>query len=267
MSVLTTLSNQAEEAYEALAPAYDLLTGSYEYDRWLTALERLALAHGLIGRRLLDVACGTGESFLPMLKRGYHVTGCDISGRMLDQAADKAPDVALYQADMRELPTLGKFDLITCLDDALNYLLEPEELEAALRGIAENLAPGGIALWDLNTLAQYQGQFAGDHIVVDEDTFIGWRRTGPRTTVRSGDAVEIAIDVFTHCGDDCWQRSSSCHRQRHWPRSTVEQLCRCAGVELLEVRGQQPGAVIRETLEESVHTKAIYVARGYRREG
>jgi hypothetical protein len=164
---------------------------------------------------------------------------------------------------MRELPSFGKFDLITCLDDALNYLLELEELEAALRGIAKNLAPGGLAVWDLNTLAQYQGQFAGDRIVADEDTFIGWRRPGPGRTVRSGDTVEVAIDVFTHSGDDCWHRSSSCHRQRHWPRSAVERLCRCAGLDLLAVRGQQPGAVICETLDELVHTKAIYVARGY----
>jgi SAM-dependent methyltransferase len=71
---------------------------------------------------VLDVACGTGKSFRPLLRRGYEVTGCDISPPMLEQAPAGAPGVRLVPADMRALPDLGAFDLVTCLDDALNYL-------------------------------------------------------------------------------------------------------------------------------------------------
>src|SRR5205085_1166001 len=177
------------------------------------------------------------------------VTGCDVSSRMLALARDKAPSALLYRADMRELPVFGQFDLITCLDDALNYLLEPDELEAAVSGIADNLAPGGIALWDLNTVAQYRGQFASDHIVVDESTFIGWRRASP-WAVESGAVVEIAIDVFAREAGECWHRSSSVHRQRHWPPPVIERVCRAAGLRLLEVRGQRPPAVIGGELDE-----------------
>ena len=160
-------STQAGEAYDALASGYDTLTRDYAYDRWLPALEQLAHDHGLAGHRVLDVACGTGESFLPLRARGYEVTGCDISAEMLGRARRKAPDVLLHHLDMRELPVLGSFDLVTCIDDGLNYLLEEHELEAALRGIARNLAPGAIAVWDLNTLAQYRGQHPG--VVIDEE--------------------------------------------------------------------------------------------------
>src|SRR4051812_48148758 len=91
----------AERAYDALAPAYDLLTGGYAYDRWLAALESLAVAHGLAGRRVLDVACGTGKSFLPLLERGYAVTACDVSAGMLALAGAKAAGRAdLRLADM-----------------------------------------------------------------------------------------------------------------------------------------------------------------------
>ncbi|MDP9292961.1 MAG: methyltransferase domain-containing protein [Actinomycetota bacterium] len=68
--------------YDSLAPVYDLLTAGYDHGRWLAALERLALEHGLAGRRLLDVACGTGSSFLPLLLAGYEVTACDVSPAM-----------------------------------------------------------------------------------------------------------------------------------------------------------------------------------------
>src|ERR1051326_1036254 len=60
----------ALEAYERLAPVYDLLTAGYDHPTWLDSLEALALGHGLEGRRLLDVACGPGKRFFPMVARG-----------------------------------------------------------------------------------------------------------------------------------------------------------------------------------------------------
>ncbi|MGH8165238.1 MAG: class I SAM-dependent DNA methyltransferase, partial [Rhodanobacteraceae bacterium] len=256
----TILSTEAQQAYQAVAPAYDVLTGGYAHERWLAGLEALAFEHGLVGHRLLDVACGTGASFLPMLTRRYAVTGCDISTAMLARARLKAPQARLHLADMRRLPILGEFDLVTCLDDALNYVLDEEELEATLCGFARNLAPGGIAIWDLNTLAQYRGQFARDQVIARDDVFIGWSAGSASSETHPGDLVEIRIDVFAPTVGENWHRSSSVHRQRHWPRSRVEALTHVAGLELVDIRGQHPGGVIGDQLDELAHTKAIYVA-------
>lgn len=249
----------AADVYDALAPAYDVLTGSYPHDRWLARLEQLAVQNGLTGRRVLDVACGTGASFLPLLARGYDVTACDISEAMLERARGKAPHAHIHRADMRQLGVLGAFDLITCLDDALNYLTDEDEFEAALRGFAQNLAPGGVAIWDLNTIVQYRGQFARDQVIARSDLFIGWSAQAAANAIDPGALVEIAIDVFALEGDH-WRRSTGIHRQRHWSRATVERLANQAGLDLLDVRGQHPGAVIDGALDELVHTKAIYLA-------
>jgi len=257
----TITLTEAGAAYDTLAPAYDLLTREYAYDRWLPALEQLARNQGLRGSRLLDVACGTGESFLPLRERGYEITACDISAAMLARARAKAPDVVLHELDMRELPALGSFDLITCIDDPLNYLLDEDELEATLRGFARNLAAGGVAVWDLNTLAQYQGQFARDHIVADEGMFVGWRGWASDPEGLRGAVIEIAIDVFAADAGGAWRRETSIHRQRHWTRETVGRLSQAVGLELVDVRGQRPGVVIEPDLDELIHTKAIYVAR------
>ena len=72
----------------------------------------------------LDLACGTGKSFLPFLRRGFDVTGCDSSSAMLAEAARKAPEAKLVHADLRDAARMvGRFDLVNCFDDSLNYLL------------------------------------------------------------------------------------------------------------------------------------------------
>ena len=60
----------AERAFDAMAPLYDDFTAHYEYEFWTEQLLAVLEREGLQGRRLLDVGCGTGTSFLPMLPRG-----------------------------------------------------------------------------------------------------------------------------------------------------------------------------------------------------
>src|SRR3954451_9294715 len=125
--------------YDALAPAYDLLTAGYDYDRWIGEILHWDREHGLRGTRALDGACGTGHNFVPLLEAGFDVVGCDESRGMLAIAATKVPAPrAVHCHDMRSLPVLGSFDLITCIDDALNHLLSESDVRRALASMARN---------------------------------------------------------------------------------------------------------------------------------
>ena len=84
-----TQTGDVASAYDAFAPFYDAFTADYNHDSWMADVERWALESGLTGRRVLDVACGTGASFVPMLRRGYDVTACDISPAMVTRAREK----------------------------------------------------------------------------------------------------------------------------------------------------------------------------------
>jgi SAM-dependent methyltransferase len=244
--------------YDALAPAYDTLTHDYDYDRWLAEIERIARSHGLSGKRVLDVACGTGKSFLPLLRAGYSVTGCDISPAMLDRAAGKAPGVSLHEADMRALPAFGEFDLATCLDDALNHLLTDAELVAALSGIRRNLAPGGVAVWDVNTLAAYGEMFAETHVIASADAFVVWEgKAGP---LAPGMRAEVVFHIFHKQSCGHWARSVSSQQQRHWQQPEIAGAAAAAGLRVVSVFGQRPGVVLDSELEESLHTKALFFA-------
>lgn len=252
----------AYRTYEAYAPVYDLFTAHHDYEGWLADLLQAAEKHGLTGRRLLDVACGTGKSFLPLLPRGWRVTGCDISPSMLKLAREKTGGaVRLEVADMRELPLFGEFDLVWCLDDAVNYLLDEEELERALAGMRANLAADGLLVFDVNALHAYRTFFAETEIVERGGHRLAWRgRTAP--DVAPGSICESTLEVAALDPQaEGAEVSTHSHRQRHFPKAEVLAALERAGLECLDVYGHGFDGVFKQPLDESVHTKAIYIAR------
>ncbi|MDX6622018.1 MAG: hypothetical protein QOK36_4404 [Gaiellales bacterium] len=250
-------------AYDAFAPFYNRFTQGYEYDRWLAGIEAIALSHGLAGIRLLDIGCGTGKSFVPMLHRGYEVTACDISPEMVERAREAmgGVDAGILVADMRDLPVLGRFDLVTGIDDALNYMLSDEELEMAFAGVARNLRPGGLFVFDLNTLGCYRQQFTTDMAAEVDGTFFCVRGLADQSRVEAGGLFGSMIEIFSREGDDCWRRSSSRHVQRHHPPELVERLLRRTGFELVDRRGLVTGAQMVPVGDEEVHMKLDFFAR------
>jgi SAM-dependent methyltransferase len=250
----------AAAAYDAFAPFYDRFTAHHDYELWTNGLLRLAYAHGLRGNRVLDAGCGTGKSFLPLLERGFEVTACDQSAAMLELAASKAGGaVELHCRDLRRLDSLGEFDLVTCLDDVANYLTHPRELGAALAGLARNLRPGGVLVFDANTLATYRGFFSETVVVEEPGLVMLWRGLAGRDFAPGG-LARAALDVFSEGPVEAgWSRTTIHHEQRHHPRSTVDRCVEAAGLHCLGVYGQDPAVNFDAELDELRHTKAVYL--------
>jgi len=251
----------ALNTYQAMAPVYDDFTAHYDYEGWLTDLLKILETNGLTGRRLLDVACGTGKSFLPMLPRGWEVTGCDLSPAMLALAQEKAGDSAeLSIADMRELPKLGEFDLVWALDDAINYLLGEEELEEAFRGMRDNLADTGLLLFDVNELHVYRTFYAETSVLEQGGKRFVWRGLA-RDDVAAGSVCESRLEVEDEGGARAAGYETVIHRQRHFPEAEVLAALERAGLECLEVYGHGLDGIPVQPLDTAQHTKAIYIAR------
>jgi SAM-dependent methyltransferase len=253
-------ADHARVAYDAFAPFYDEFTAHHDYADWCATIERLARAAGLRGTRLLDVACGTGKSFLPFLERGWSVTACDVSARMLERAAAKAAGRAtLAVHDMRRLPVLGAFDLVLCLDDAMNYLLGEDELRGSVAGLAANLAAGGVLAFDANTLRAYRSFFATTTVVRSPRRFLAWEgRADP--AFGPGEIAEAELTAFEHAGAG-WTRTGSAHRQRHHPEELIRAALAAAGLDAVQVYGMQLDGSVRPGLDELRNTKALYIAR------
>jgi len=251
----------ARDAYDAMAPHYDAFTAHHNYEASATDLERLALAAGLGGRRLLDVACGTGKSFEPFLRRGYDVTACDVSAGMLEHARAKAPEVRIERHDMRALPRLGEFDLVCLLDDAVNYLESAEELRLTFAGALRNLAPGGVVLFDANTLMAYRTFFATPSLVRAEGRVLVWDgRTSPE--LEAGGRSEAELLAFTRGEEEAsWSFATSVHRQRHHPRAVVLAALAAAGFGWTAVHGMQLDGSVTDGFDELANSKVLYLAK------
>lgn len=243
----------ARTAYDAFAPAYDVFNRAYQYESWTGKLLGEAEKAGLAGDRLLDVGCGTGLSFVALLDRGWKVTACDISAGMLEIARGRAGDRAeLLVADMRELPELGEFDLVWAVNDAANYVLSGEELRAALASMVRNLGPDGVLLFDLNTLHTFKTFFCETHErEVDGQQFV-WRGKEEPEAVSPGTVCEAHFEAVGREIDHV-------HRQRHFPESEVLAALEDTGLHPHAVLGELDG-VLSPGLDETVHTKAVYVA-------
>ena len=131
--------------FGTIADRYDLITRflSFGLDRgWK---DRLVSLSGISpGSRVLDLACGTGDIAFEALRRGGHVTGLDVTPRMLTLAKAKPSGdaVAWLVGDMVTLPVASNtIDAVTTGYGLRNV----PDLEAALREIHRVLRPGGVA--------------------------------------------------------------------------------------------------------------------------
>jgi ubiquinone/menaquinone biosynthesis C-methylase UbiE len=250
-----TTGETVRETYDAWAPVYDEFNQGYLFERWTGKLVEKAEEAGMEGKRLLDIACGTGMSTIPMLDRGWSVTGCDISPGMLEIARGKIGEAAiLFEADMRELPDVGKFDLVWAINDPLNYLLDVEELEATLDGMRRNLHPQGIALFDLNTLVTYRTFFSNEIVVEADGRKLTWQGRMSPEEVAPGTFAEARFEVPGQA------EMTSVHRQRHFSEAGVRDAIARAGLECIALYGELEGE-LSPGVDENHHTKMVFLCR------
>jgi SAM-dependent methyltransferase len=99
------------------------------------------------GARILDLCCGVGRHSLEFARRGYSVTGIDITPSYLDAARETAEssgvEVEFILGDARRFSRPGSFDLCINLFTSFGYFRTEEEDIALLANCCRSLKPGG----------------------------------------------------------------------------------------------------------------------------
>jgi SAM-dependent methyltransferase len=136
------------DPYGALGTAYDAWCRSVTED--IGFYVELAIASG---GPVLEVGVGSGRVAVPVALAGIEVVGVDISDDMLDLAWAKAlphrAPLRLVHGDMRCLPDLGTFRLVTVPFRALLHLRDDAERLAVLTSLRDRLRPGGTLAFDV----------------------------------------------------------------------------------------------------------------------
>ena len=137
--------------FDPVAPTYDrlnrIMTAGLDR-RWRRrAVRELSTSNFQLS--ILDVACGTGDLTLDLLRRGHRVTGVDLSEQMLALARRKAEAARFQLADAEALPFPdASFDAVTCAFGIRNFV----HLEKGLDEMLRVLKPGGrLVLLELAT--------------------------------------------------------------------------------------------------------------------
>ncbi|MGW4239453.1 class I SAM-dependent methyltransferase [Streptomyces sp. NPDC004749] len=166
------------------------------------------------GSRVLDLCCGPGVYLVPLARRGYAVTGVDLSEVMLERAgaacADAGVEVRLVRADMLTHVEPESYDVVLNVFTSFGYFDDPGDNLQVLRNAHDSLVPGGRLVIDVmgkEVLAGWIGrpqlvELDDGGYVVQRDTVLDdWSRLRTDwTLVRGGTAREASITSFLYSG-------------------------------------------------------------------
>ena len=106
------------------------------------------------GDRVLDVACGSGRHALALARRGFRVTGVDISTEAIAYARSHAVgDATFVVGDMDDLPDGLTAEAAICMGNAFGYL-EHADTQRFLARLAGIVVPGGALVLDYGFVAE-----------------------------------------------------------------------------------------------------------------
>jgi len=207
-------------SYRTFARFYDAVQG--DGSEHAAFLRKLIEGHRPSARTVLELACGTG-SILKQLRPDYEVTGLDLSVPMLEVAAEKVPGVRLVEADMTRFDLGERFDVVLCVYDSINHLLEFTQWEEVFDRAYEHLNDGGIFVFDINTERRLA-------TLCDRPPLVHWFGEGHLFVMdvqKGTDGVVVwEIRVFEHEGGDRYLLHSEDIQEVSFPRSQVEQSLR-----------------------------------------
>ncbi|WP_375483264.1 methyltransferase domain-containing protein [uncultured Mycobacterium sp.] len=129
----------------------DIYDGIYERDEATKrqaafVLDQLA---GIDRPSVLDLCAGTGSLARLLADRDVRVTGVDSSEALLAVARRKVPEGRFLQSDIRRLRLDEQFDALVCMNGALHYIEEPQDIVRVLRLAKDHLRPGGALIAEL----------------------------------------------------------------------------------------------------------------------
>lgn len=226
--------------YGFLAGCYDRLTYDVDYAAWADYIEAHFRKHSLLGRTVLDLACGTGSLTRELALRGYELIGVDRSPEMLAEAAEKnrgaAPIEPIFLCQsMEKLDLYGTVDACVCCLDSVNYVTDPKKLAQAFERVHLFLVPGGLFLFDVNSPEKLEGLDGQVFLDETDDAYCVWRAEYSRRSR----VCSYFMDLFRlDAATGQWDRGEELHRERAYTCEELTAFLEAAGFRQIRRYGE-----------------------------
>lgn len=222
------------EAYTSFAAVYDTFMDNIPYEEWTEYLAELLAEYEVTDGIVLDLGCGTGTLTELLAARGFDMIGVDNSEEMLEIAMEKraesGSDILYLLQDMREFELYGTVRAVISICDSLNYIMEEAELEEVFRLVNNYLDPGGVFVFDFNTVYKYR-EVIGDQTIAEsreECSFI-W----DNYYYEEEQINEYELSLFIREEEDLYRRYVETHFQKGYELETVRSLLERSGMEFV----------------------------------
>lgn len=220
-------------AYTGFAQVYDTFMDNVPYEEWADGLTGLLHKHGVDGGLVAELGCGTGRMTRALAARGYDMIGIDNSADMLAIAMEQPAQGILYlQQDMREFELYGTVAAVVSVCDSMNYITQEEDLLDVFRLVNNYLDPGGVFIFDLNTVYKYR-EVLGERVFAEnrEDCAFIWENWFDEDEGIN----EYDLSIFVREQGELFSRFTETHFQKAWPQERICELLEEAGLKLLHV--------------------------------
>jgi len=236
--------------YQGFAEIYDELMNDVDYEAWADYYCRLLAIFGVRSGKICECACGTGSLTLPLYRRGFQMTGVDLSREMLWQAAQKARKqgiaIPFVQQDMKALNLHRPMDAVLATCDGVNYLLTEEDLLSFCRAAWRSIRPGGALVFDVSTPNKLKHTLCRSLLWEDREniTYL-WANTWHEKTR----TVDLDLCFFLREKEDQYRRMEEHQTQRAWDAQTLKQLLWKAGFRAVSFYGDHTLNIAKEENE------------------
>jgi len=232
------------ESYKSFAEVYDLFMDNVPYDDWAGNIKQILKRYDITDGLIAELGCGTGQMTRRLRNAGFDMIGIDNSIEMLDIARmQETDDDILYLCqDMREFELYGTVRAVISVCDSMNYITGEEDLLQVFRLANNYLDPGGIFLFDLNTVFKYE-KLLGDGVFAEnreEGSFIWENEYDSKEGLNYYD-----LTLYIKEGDG-YQRYEEEHVQKAYGLERVRQLIEESGLRFVSILDAETMAEPRE---------------------
>ena len=238
---------------------YDAFGWNYYPESFAQLLLRWIEEMGITVKSMLDLGCGTGTLTELLSQKGFDMIGVDSSEEMLQLAMDKKEKTGsriLYLCqDMRDLDLYSTVGTVVSVCDSINYLLEDEDVADTFSLVENYLYPGGIFIFDFNTLYKYETVIGDTTIAENRDdcSFIWENYYHEEEHINEYDLTIFAREKKNR---ESFRRFQETHYQRGYTLEEMKSFVENSGLSLILVMDAETH---REPTEDS---ERIYVVAG-----